>query len=96
MITITHTTHDGTYTGSNGKLGGQVRHVFHSTTHWSSVCEVVIDYNPHRSPVVSLQYGAGGCNPTASEVDIAKALSQAFSQAAVLMTQLTETQEVAA
>jgi len=96
MITITHTTHDNTRTARNGKLEGQVRHVFHSTTHWSPVCEVYIDYNPYRSPEVSLQYGSGGCNPTASDTDIAMALSQAFCQAAVLLAQLTKAQEVAA
>jgi len=96
MITITHTTHDNTRTASNGNLEGQVRHVFYSTTHWSSVCEVYIDYNPYRSPEVGFTYGSGGCNPTASDVDIAMALSQAFCQAAVLLAQLTKAQEVAA
>lgn len=85
---ITHVIHDNTSTASNGKLTGQVRHVFHSTTHWSSVCEVIVNHNPHRSREVSLSYGAGGCNPTASDVEIAMALSQAFCQAAVLLAQL--------
>lgn len=85
---ITLKTNDRTSTAANGKLDGQVRHSIYSPTHWSTICEVVIDYNPYRPhPEVSLQYGAGGCNNTFTDSQIALAMSQAFAQAAVLLAQ---------
>ena len=95
MNKITVKTHDSTVTASNGKLNGQVRHSFYSPTHWTEICEVVIDYNPHRPhPQASLHYGAGGCNKGFDDSQIALALSQAFAQAAVLLAQHS-TQEAA-
>ena len=86
---ITHTTHDYTSTADNGKTTGQIRHHFHSPTHWSTLCEVVVDYNPYRpNPEVHLQYGAGGCNKGYTDSQIALAMSQAFTQAAVLLAGL--------
>ena len=86
MITVTTT--DNTYTTDNGKLVGQVRHVFTSPTHWSSICEVVEHHNPHRAGEVTFQYGSGGVNINATDSQVALALSQAFAQAAVLLTKL--------
>ena len=89
MITVK--TNDSTVIASNGRPNGQVRHSFYSPTHWTTICEVVIDYNPHcPHPDVSLQYGAGGCNKGFDRSQIALALSQAFAQAAVLLAQHQE------
>ena len=91
---ISHTTTDYTHTADNGKLSGQIRHAFHSTTHWSTICEVTVRYNPHRDqPEVTLSYGSGGWNPGYTDGQIALAQALAFTQAAVLLARLENSQE---
>jgi hypothetical protein len=86
---ITHITTDHTHTADNGKRSGQVRHAFHSPTHWSTICEVVEDYNPYRAKrEITLSYGAGGWNTGYTDGQIALAVSLAFTQAAVLLAGL--------
>lgn len=85
---ITVQEHDQTYTASNGKLGGTVRHVFTSPTHWSDICTVQVRYNPHAPTEVSLQYGSGGWSKDATDIDVADTLSHAFALASALMARL--------
>ena len=80
--------HDSTYTASNGKLGGMVRHTFTAPTHWSDICAVQVHYNPHAPTEVSLQYGSGGWNKDATDIDVADTLSEAFALASALMVRL--------
>ena len=86
---ITVQEHDQTYTSKvNGKLSGTVRHVFSAPTHWSDICTVVVHHNPFTRPEVSLQYGSGGWNKDATDIDVADTLSHAFALASALMARL--------
>ena len=86
---ITHTTHDHTRTAENGKLDGNIHHAFYSPTHWSTPCEVVVRYNPYSPrPEISLSYGSGGWERSATPTQVALAMAQIFTQAAVLLASL--------
>lgn len=89
MITIRTTDH--TYTADNGRLIGQIHHEVNSPTHWSDLCRVIIDYNPHRPrPEVSFHYGSGGINKGVSDLQVALAMAQAFAAAAALLADLNK------
>lgn len=93
---ISHITTDYTHTADNGKLSGQIRHAFHSPTHWSTICEVTVKYNPYRDqPEVRLSYGSGGWNNGYTDGQIALAQALAFTQAAVLLASLENSKETA-
>ncbi len=72
----------------NGKLTGTVRYCFNAPTHWSTVCEVWVKYNPYSDTEVSLQYGSGGWSKDATDLDVADTLSEAFALASALMVRL--------
>ena len=85
--------YDQTFTASNGKLNGTVRHVFTAPTHWSDICTVVVRYNPHAPTEVSLQCGAGGWNKDATDLDVADTLAHAFALASALIARLMTVEE---
>ena len=85
---ITLITTDTTHLDAQGRRSGQVRHAFHSPTHWATICEVIEYHNPHSPVEVSLQYGSGGTNKDATDTDVALALAQTFTQAATLLARL--------
>ena len=73
---ITLITTDTTHLDAQGRRSGQVRHAFHSPTHWATICEVIEYHNPYSPVEVTLQYGSGGTNKDAADSDVALALAQ--------------------
>lgn len=83
MAHVYEKTDDHTYI-KNGKVVGQITYQYHSDTHWatSGICRVGVDFDYRGTPRVSFSYGAGGTNAGHTPLELAKAMTEAFTLAA--------------
>lgn len=83
MAHVYEKTDDYTYI-DHGKVLGQITYQYHSDTHWatSGICRVGVDFDHTGKPRVSFSYGAGGTNAGHTPLELAKAMTEAFTLAA--------------
>jgi hypothetical protein len=71
-----------------GGVYGQIRYEYHSPTHWASdgVCFIKFEhFGSRKPPSMTLHYGVGGVVKDTTPIQLAEAMSQAFTSAAERM-----------
>jgi len=75
----------------SGSDFGAIRHAFVSPeTHWGdgTICEVIVEIYNGKARKIRLLYGAGGHNNGVTDLEVARAIAEAFRLAATRLEQL--------